>query len=157
MADHLIERGWGTPTERSAGRGAHWWHAPSAGTWMLVILSDEPIRYRGHWRRGSVAPCRGATCPLCAAGSGWVPRYVLSVQVLETRRVMLWEIGASTADQLLEIAEREGGLRGVTIEGERETQGSRGKIIVRATSVVRASAGLPDPLDAGAILSAQWA
>jgi len=68
-----------------------------------------------------MAPCLGESCPLCASGLGNQARYVFSVVEWESRRVGLLELGRGHALQIQDWMASNSGLRGMSIEIQRQS------------------------------------
>jgi hypothetical protein len=94
----------------------HWFQASTKGIIVLVILSDQPVWYTGHYVGGRMAPCSGSGCDYCATGIGAQVRYCIAVAETATRRVGLIEFGRQNGLLLRDWMNRAGGLRGMVIE-----------------------------------------
>ena len=107
--------GWDPPDGLQGWSDFHWWKVPSGRVLQLIIISDEPAGYCGHFHRGRMAPCQGEGCQLCREGVGVQLRYLFGAVEPSTRRVGIWDVGRSVALEVRDLARARGGLRGLWI------------------------------------------
>jgi hypothetical protein len=137
-----------------------WLHVGPNGAHPVVILSDRPSTYAGHWWNRSMTPCpRTNACALCNAGIAAQLRVVLGVFDLRLRGPALLELGQAPAAKLRQLADDAGHLRGLVVALQREASRERGRILV--TLPDRDHPAPPDPLpdapDLRKALVATWA
>ena len=94
----------------------HWFQASTRGILVIVMLSESPIWYTGHYVGGRMAPCAGSGCDYCATGIGAQVRYCVACAETATRRVGLIEFGRQNGLQLRDWVHRTGTMRGMVIE-----------------------------------------
>lgn len=127
----------------------HWYQASPRASLVLVVLSEAPVWYTGHYVGGRMVPCIGAGCDCCAAAIGAQVRYAVAVAEISSRRTGLIEFGRSNGLALRDWAAQGFGLRGMTIEVVKHTKSVQSRTEVRMIDPVAPSGFLalevPDP------------
>lgn len=108
--------GWDVPAEVRGDLEFRWWRVSGNRVLVLVMLSDSPLWYRGHFYKGRMVPCFGEGCKLCADGVGAQLRYVVAAAETSTHRSGLLEVGNTVALELRDLDVRHQGLRGMVVE-----------------------------------------
>lgn len=158
-----LAQGWGEAGEKTpASPGFSWLHVPPGVGVSVVVLSESPLRYQGHWGGHAVIPCRRTTfqeeCVYCRHQVGLQNRFVLCVVAPLLQTVNLFECGESTARQIKAILDREAGkkLRGLSLHFRREGGRPRGAILAAEAKMEYGMAEMPPPVDIEAALLATW-
>lgn len=151
-----VDAGWGNPATEAANQSWVWLHVPARSAIRVVILSESPCRYKGHWVDGHMRPCLPVDCGYCAVRLGFQIRYVFAVHDMTHRVSGLLELGAGAAEVIKESADDLGFLRGLVFELRKEGGRDRGKIIVKAHHAMIQTEGLPVPPDAALELRRMW-
>ena len=126
-----IGEGFDLPPGAEPWSDFHWFQASTKGILVLVILSDQPIWYTGHYVGGRMAPCSGSGCDYCATGIGSQVRYCVSVAETSSRRVGLIEFGRQNGLLLRDWMNRQGGLRGMVIEVSKHSKNVQSRTEIR--------------------------
>lgn len=155
-----LSDGWGDEPGQYGAAPFNWLHVPHVRPLPVVILSDVPVKYRGHWFQSAMQACTGdGHCPLCERGIGGQIRVILAVYDLRLRALGLIELSAATAAEIRSISEAHGHLRGLVVELSKEAGRPRGRVLVGEPD--RTVPPSPDPLppvpDIRAALKATWA
>jgi hypothetical protein len=108
--------GWELPPGAEPWSDFHWFQPSVREALEIVVLSDEPAWYTGHYVGGRMCPCCGSGCEFCGAGIGAQVRYVFAVAALKTRRVGLIELGKSNGQLVRDWIARAGQLRGMVLD-----------------------------------------
>lgn len=108
--------GWDVPAEVRGDLEYRWWRVGGNRTLNLVILSEAPFWYRGHFYKGRMIPCAGDNCKLCAEGVGAQLRFVLAAAEISTHSSGLIEIGQTVAREIRDLGVSRGQLRGLCVE-----------------------------------------
>jgi len=129
--------GWEPPAGVAGWSDFHWWKVPSGRILQLIIISDGPLGYSGHFARGRMKPCQGEGCQLCSEGVGVQLRYLLAGVEPATRRVGIWDMGRSVALEVRDLAVSQGGLRGLWIQVSHHSHSRQSRTeVVRITDTV---------------------
>ena len=110
-----VYEGLGPPPESAAATGCKWYRVPREGRLDVVILSEVPVWYPGHWVKKRYRPCVRPGCRYCAEDIAWQWRYVVSVASLRSKVSGLIDVGQAVGLQIdawIGLNER---LRGMTI------------------------------------------
>lgn len=114
MSD-LMGCGWEPEGESVASSDFRWYKVrPNKGL-DVVILSESPLHYNGHFHQGRMHLCVGEDCRYCADNLGAQVRYCFAVAETSTRRVGLLELGRSVALEIRDLADIRGSLRGLRV------------------------------------------
>jgi hypothetical protein len=105
--------GWEPPEGTAGWSDFHWWKVPSGRVLQLIILSERPLGYSGHFLKGRMCPCYGEDCQTCHQGIGAQLRYMFAAVEPSTRRVGIWDCGRSVALEVRAASEARGSLRGL--------------------------------------------
>lgn len=134
-----------------------WFKVRAGQVVRLVLLSEAPLWYAGHFSKGRMVPCEGAGCKLCAAQIGRQVRYVFGAAAAETGRTGLIEVGKATALQIRDWIPRRGGLRGMVVAFAKATFAKQSRTEVEFCDVDAPgwAAGLSAP-DVRRALEATW-
>jgi hypothetical protein len=117
----------------------HWFQPSTRGDLVLVMLSDSPIWYTGHYVSGRMCPCAGTGCDYCASGIAAQVRYVMAVAEIETRRIGLIEFGRTNGLLIRDWMPRNGGLRGMVIDVTKHSKN------VQSRTEIKYCDRMPDP------------
>lgn len=126
-----IGQGFDLPPGAEPWSDFHWFQASTKGILVLVILSDQPVWYTGHYVGGRMAPCSGSGCDYCATGIGAQVRYCISVAETSARRVGLIEFGRQNGLLLRDWMNRQGCLRGMVIEVSKHSRNVQSRTEIR--------------------------
>jgi len=107
--------GWELPPGSEPWTDFHWFQASGKRELDLVVLSEFPTWYTGHFSEKRMVPCPGRDCSYCAAGVGAQVRYCFAVADMVSRRVGLMELGRSNGLLLQDWSHRNGGVRGMVV------------------------------------------
>lgn len=107
--------GWELPGETKAWSDWTWFHIKPGKARIVVVLSEKPLWYQGHFVHGRMAPCVGSECIECARGTGAQIRWVFACAEVETRRQGLMEVGQATQLELRQYVTRAGRFRGLVL------------------------------------------
>jgi len=105
--------GWDPPEGVAGWSDFHWWKVPAGRVLQLIILSDVPLGYSGHFLKGRMQPCQGEDCQACHEGTGAQLRYLFAAVEPTTRRVGIWDTSRAVAQELRDRMIARGGLRGM--------------------------------------------
>jgi hypothetical protein len=108
--------GWDMPAASNAWNDFTWFKVPASRTLVLVMLSESPVWYAGHFWRQRMRPCQGENCKLCADGVGAQLRYVLVGMEVSIGTVGLIELSRTVALELRDLGDKYNGLRGLCVE-----------------------------------------
>lgn len=105
--------GWDMPIDAEGWSDFHWWKVPSSRVLVMIMTSERPYWYSGHFVEGRMKPCQGENCALCAKGVGAQARYMFSCVEPLTRKQGILEVSRSVALEFRDLAEARGALRGL--------------------------------------------
>jgi len=149
--------GWELPKGAQPWSSFHWFRVGARESLSLVLLSERPTWYLGHYVEGRMVPCGGIPCELCGEGLGSQARFVFAVCEVTTRRVGLVEVSQSVAELFRMWEAEHGGLRGMWVELYKHSHSVRSRTECRC---VREDPGhwwrsleVPDP---GVALELTW-
>ncbi len=108
--------GWELPPGAEPWTDFHWFSCSARCDLHLVVLSEVPVWYTGHFLGGRMVPCVGSECDACAAAIGAQVRYCFAVAEMSSHRVGLIEMGRANGLQIEDWTHRNGGLRGMQLE-----------------------------------------
>jgi len=144
-----LGEGWDLPPGAEPWTDFHWFQASTRYTLRLVVLSDVPTWYTGHFVGGRMCPCSGPGCDYCAGAIGAQVRFCFGVVEPLSRRVGLIEFGRSNGMMIRDWANRSGSLKGVQIEVSKHSKSSQSrtevKLIEETPPLWIASLQSPDP------------
>lgn len=147
-----LAAGWGDPEGEGQREKGLWFHVRGSEKLVVAILSEEPVTFRGHWVERKFYLCR-ASCPCGGRQDKSDPRWAFSVLELGGRRVGQIEVGWQTARDLLNLANRAGGLRGLVVKLWKENGHKFGRVCCMPADAVINSNELPEASDVeGSIL-----
>ena len=150
-----LEDGWGD-TAAAPSSTYCWFHIPSVGALDVVILSEVPTRYTGHFVSRTMRPCSNRGCHWCEVGLGKQLRWVLSVVDMVSGIRGCIEVGAAAAETIRRVTAEAGGLRGCRVRLGRATTAKNGEVTCSLTAREPEMA-VPDPVDISRLLSDMWA
>lgn len=107
--------GWSVPEEVTPGGLWSWVHIRPGSALRLVVTSESPVWYAGHFVNGRMRPCPGRECGYCEKGVGVQVRFVFGVARMDDRREGLIELGQSVANVIKAWIPRRGSLRGMVL------------------------------------------
>lgn len=155
--DHTPAYGYGDVDQECQSGEGIWLQVPSRGGLTVVLQTELPFRYVGHWMRGKYEPCSGANnCDWCTVGIGKKPRYVYAMFNRDRRRSMLFETGPETAGQIREAVVKYGFTTGLTMKLSKAGGRDNGAIIVEPMHGLTRLQDLPQAQDAERTLTKQW-
>ena len=105
--------GYDPPEGVSGWSDWHWWKVPGGRILQLIILSDGPLGYSGHYCHDRMEPCYGKECAECQKGTGAQLRYMFGAVEPTGRRVGIWDVSRSIALQIRDLGDQRGKLRGL--------------------------------------------
>lgn len=108
--------GWDVPQDVRGDLEYRWWRVSGNRVLVLLVLSEAPHWYRGHFYRGRMIPCLGEGCKVCAEKVGAQLRFVVAAADVGTHRSGLLEVGNTVALELRDLAVRHDGLKGLVVE-----------------------------------------
>lgn len=111
-----VGEGFDLPPDQQPWSDFHWFKVSPRRSLVVVVLSEQPLWYSGHFLDGRMWPCCGTGCEMCAHGIGGQVRYVLACAEVSTRRVGILEIGRGIGLQVRDWIERHETLRGMQLE-----------------------------------------
>lgn len=118
---------WNVPSIES-NVGYTWYHVPAGGSLFVVVLSDLPCWYIGHYFGGRMLRCAGANCVWCERGVGRQIRCVLCVAESSTHRVGVVEFSESVGLLLRDWGYTRGTMRGLQVEFHRVGRSKHSRI-----------------------------
>ena len=105
--------GWEPPEGVAGWSDFHWWKVPAGRILQLIIVSEQPLGYSGHFVKGRMQPCQGEDCQVCHEGIGAQLRYLFAAVEPTTRRVGIWDTSRAVAQELRDRSIARGSLRGM--------------------------------------------
>lgn len=96
----------------------------------VIVLSETPVHYRGHYHKGRMNPCLSEDCKLCEEHVGEQMRYVFGVVEVTDRRIGLLEVGRSVALLIRDWEGRNDGLRGMELHLSKESYAKNSRMVV---------------------------
>ncbi len=125
-----VGEGWEPPLPERPWSDFHWWKVSTRGALLLVILSEKPVWYTGHFVDDRMWPCLGSECELCNRGVGSQVRYVFAAVEASTHKPGLIEVGRTNGLLIRDWMSRKGGLRGMCLEFVKHTSSRRSRTLV---------------------------
>lgn len=107
-----IVQGWGVPQGAARDFRSPFLRIPAGHVLSVVLLSEVPVRYYGHWSSGGVRPCGDPICELCDEGVGRQERYVFDCFHCDDDRTAVWECSRTLAFRMRELAGEPASMRG---------------------------------------------
>lgn len=154
--EHVGE-GWEVPADVRDRVQFHWFHIAPGQVAVLVILSNAPVWYVGHFKAGRMQPCEMNGCQSCAAGIGRQVRYVMCAVEIATHRVGVLEISESVANLVREWAVPNSGSRGLIVELSKATRSKHSRMEVELIKEHPPAWALAlEPLDLYEVLARTW-
>jgi hypothetical protein len=111
-----VGEGWDLPDGVSPWSDFHWFRVTGKNVLEVVVLSEVPSWYVGHFYGKRMVPCYGEGCRMCKDGVGAQVRYVLGCVEVSSKRIGLLEVGKSVGDMIRDWVGRRGQLRGMWLE-----------------------------------------
>lgn len=105
--------GWELPEGVNPWSSFHWFKVSARKPLRLIVLSERPHWYIGHYVDGRMWPCQAPGCSVCEDGTGKQVRYVMAVVDRESKRVGLIEVSESLGELIRSWVPRNEGLRGM--------------------------------------------
>lgn len=153
----LGSMGYGDLTEETLDGPGVWLHVKPRGKTKLVMLSQDPFRYRAHWMRTRYLPCPGLPdCGHCSIGIGKKVRYVYAMYNSDTLRPGLLEVGPETAGMIRSEQIKSGDAPGLCLLLEKTGGVVNGAIIVTTFHTLYRLSDLPPAPDIPKIMRAMW-
>lgn len=153
-----LSEGWGSPDGLRSEDQWTWFHANGEEPLALVVLSETPTSYVGHYVAGRMRPCDGDSCTFCERGTGRQARWVMCCVRVKDGVIGMLEVGKPLALQIRDWSESRGRLRGLAIELYRASRSKHSRI-----EIARFEGTVPLPflkfpsLDVPKVLKATWA
>jgi hypothetical protein len=126
-----LGEGWDPPAEVLPWSDFHWWKVVAGKVIELIVLSEMPLWYTGHFTGGRMKPCYGTDCAECKKGTGGQIRYVLSCAEVSSARVGIIEVGRTVGLQIKEMASSAGTSRGLWLEFGKETTAKQSRMTIK--------------------------
>jgi len=126
-----VGNGWDLPPGSEPWTNFHWFQPSVSGVLVLVVLSERPTWYTGHYYERRMCPCLGVGCRLCASGIGAQVRYCFAVAERSTRRVGLIELGRGNGLLVRDWAYSRGEMRGLMIEVSKHSRSPQSRTEVQ--------------------------
>ena len=134
-----------------------WFHPNGQEALGLLIISEAPVAYTGHYARGRMRPCVGECCPLCEKNIGKQARYVFSAVRIRDGKVGILELGRPAALVVRDLAQARGRIKGLAIELFRTSESKHSRIEVKAFEGIVPKPFLNfQPLDVSRVLEVTW-
>lgn len=153
-----IEDDWGEVGDAKLAGGTGFIKIPARAQLEIIVLSEKPASYKGHFNAGRMVPCSRGTCALCARGIGLQQRTVFAVYDCQRSMSGMLELGPSPTGMVRDYATNSGGLRGLRLRIQRAGGTIKGRIEVELSGLsLVPSADLPEPCDVSAALRKMWA
>jgi len=149
-----LDEGWGD-TSAAPSSSYCWFHIPAVGALDVVILSEVPTRYTGHFVGRTMRPCQNRGCHWCEVGLGKQLRWVLSVVDMVSGVRGCIEVGAAAAEAIRATTAELGELRGCRVRLSRATTAKNSEVLVGSKGREPASA-VPEAVDVFRLLSDMW-
>jgi len=127
----IAGEGWDPPTAVRDRCEFHWFHVTPGNVIVVVVLSQAPVWYVGHFEKGRMRRCDGPGCEMCAQGLGRQLRYVFCAVEISTRQNGLMEVSKSVAELLRDWSARNGGFRGMVLQVEKASKSKHSRMEVR--------------------------
>lgn len=149
--------GWEPPEGVAGWSDFHWWKIAGGRALQLIIVSESPLGYSGHFTKGRMGPCYGEGCQLCHEGIGSQLRYLFAAVEPTTRRLGIWDVGRSVAMEIRDAATQRGSLRGLWIVATHHSHSkqSRTELEILTTELSTWVKGIEAP-DVGRALVETW-
>ena len=126
-----VGEGFEVPQSAAPWSDFHWFSVAPRECLNLVVLSERPMWYTGHFYRGRMAPCLEERCQACSEGIGSQIRYAFGVAEITTKRVGMIEMGRGNGLMLQDWSIRAGGLRGLMVEFSKHSKQSQSRTEVK--------------------------
>lgn len=107
--------GWDVDNEVVGSSDFRWYKVRPGKGIDLIILSEAPIWYVGHFVGGRMHRCDGENCRYCADQVGSQLRYCVAVAEVTTERPGLLEMGRTVALEVRDLADKAGSMRGLRL------------------------------------------
>jgi hypothetical protein len=154
--EHVGE-GWDVPLDVKERVQFHWFHVVPGSELLLVVLSNVPIWYVGHFRAGRMELCDHEKCQSCAAGVGRQVRYVMCCVEMTTHRLGVLEISESVANLVRAWSVPNNGSRGLILELSKATRAKHSRMEIGLLKEhPPAWAMALEPLDLHEVLEKTW-
>ena len=151
------ETGWGDTVTDRQSNGIGFAHVPARGQLEVLMLSEDPVSYVGHYHDGRMRPCTHSGCQYCAKQLGSQRRWVFAVYDCSKNCTRLLELGAAPAGQLHQHAVDYQGLLGLRFRFTKSGGTLRSSISIELTGLSRVPvADLPEQIDVGNVLRKIW-
>lgn len=154
--EHVGE-GWEVPLEVKERVQFHWFHVSPGTELLLVVLSNVPLWYVGHFRGGRMEVCAREKCQSCAAGIGRQVRYVVCCVEMLTQRIGVLEVSESVANLVKQWSVPNNGSRGLILGLRKVTRAKNSRTDVELVKEsAPAWAMALEPLDLHEVLAKTW-
>lgn len=151
-----VSIGWGEEDQVEVSEAFTWFHVPAVGFLDVVVLSVDPVLYRGHFMGRAVQPCSIPRCVHCQNGVGVLKRCAISVYSFSLGARGLLELGERTTGEIRALSGAAGHLRGLAVRFSKEHERDRGRILAIAYPGSLEVVTLPEEQDPLVPLNAQW-
>lgn len=111
-----VGEGWDMPVEFQGWSDFHWWKISGNRVLNLVMVSEKPTWYSGHFVKGRMEPCYGEGCKACSEGVGAQARYIFAAVEPISRKIGLLEVSRTVALEFRDMSFERGQLRGTYFE-----------------------------------------
>lgn len=123
-----VGRGWEIPPEADSIGDFRWFKVRPQRALTLVVLSEEPYFYRGHFVNGRMIPCAGDLCLNCSNGVGAQIRWVFAGFDPYTGQMGIIELGRSVGFELRARSEKAGKFRGLVLKLWRHGKSEKSRV-----------------------------
>ena len=127
----MIREGWGESGGSDDDYRSPFFHVARTAESRVVLLSDVPVRYWGHWTRTGLRPCGERRCEQCDEGVGRQLRFVFDVFVWDQARVAVWEVSSQVAARIRELVGEASTCRGEGVLVWKSTEAKQSRTHVR--------------------------
>lgn len=134
-----------------------WFHPNGQEPLGLLIISEAPVSYPGHYSRGRMRPCTGEGCQLCEKNVGKQARYVFCAVRIRDGKIGILELGRPAALVVRDLAQVRGRIKGLAITLFRASDSKHSRIEVKAFEGIVPKPFMNfQPLDVTRVLEVTW-
>ena len=134
-----------------------WFHPNRQEPLGLLIISEAPVNYSGHYARGRMRPCSGDGCAYCEKNVGKQARYVFCAVRIRDGKVGILELGRPAALVVRDLSQARGRIKGLAIELFRASESKHSRIDIRGFQGIVPKPFLNfQPLDVFRVLEVTW-
>lgn len=117
-----VGKGWDVPTNMQGWTDFHWWKVTGTRVLNLVMISEEPEWYLGHYVKGRMEPCYGDGCKTCREGVGQQQRFIFAAIEPISKKIGLLETSRTVGLEIRDLGGRRGGIHGMYFEITKHTR-----------------------------------